>query len=113
MSTQYFLKQTIGSEDNFEKLASKPELDQSSFHYNLSDSVENSFCDKLVVQASRQQKDQAELAVFKMLETAADDSSFCSNSSRIQGLVTAAVLQSPQRLPSVSPGLQNSKSFVK
>lgn len=85
---------------------------QSSFHYDLSDSVENSFCDKLVVQASRQQKDQAELAVFKMLETAADDSSFCSNSSRIQGLVTAAVLQSPQRQPGVSPGLQTSKSFV-
>ena len=83
---------------------------QASPHYDLSDSVENSFCDKLVVQASRQQKDQAELAVFRMLETAADDSSFCSNSSRIQGLVTAAVLPSPMRQP--SPGLQSSKSFV-
>ena len=87
---------------------------QSSFHYDMSDSVENSFCDKLVVQASRQQKDQAELAVFRMLETAADDSSFCSNSSRIQGLVTKAVLQSPARQPGlgISPGLQSSKSFV-
>ena len=87
---------------------------QSSFHYNLSDSVENSFCDKLVVQASRQEKDRAELAVFKLLESAADDSSFCSNSSRIQGLVTAAVLQSPVRRPGLgeSPGLQTSKSFV-
>ena len=48
-----------------------------SFH--LSDSMENSFCDKLVVQASRQQKDQAELAVFKMLETVTDDDNSLSS----------------------------------
>ena len=31
--------------------------------YNLSDSVENSFCDKLSLMASRQEKDRAELEV--------------------------------------------------
>ena len=51
----------------------------SSFYNNLSDSVENSFCDKLVSQASRQQMDQAEPAVFKMLETAADDKNSLSS----------------------------------
>ena len=88
-------------------------------HYNLSDSVENSFCDKLVRQAGRQEKDKAELAVFQMLENAADDVSFCSNSSKIQSLVSAAVLQSPLRhqLPTnvstVTPHLASgSKSFI-
>ena len=99
----------------------------SSARFDLSDSVENSFCDRLVVQASRQEKDQAEVAVFQMLESAANDASFCSDSSRIQGLVTAAVLPSPHRqrpgpahsttpssvLPAATPRLQSSsKSFV-
>ena len=99
----------------------------SSARYDLSDSVENSFCDRLVVQASRQEKDQAEVAVFQMLESAANDASFCSDSSRIQSLVTAAVLPSPHRqrpgpahstnpssvLPAATPLLQSSsKSFV-
>ena len=101
----------------------------SSARYDLSDSVENSFCDRLVVQASRQEKDQAEVAVFQMLESAANDASFCSDSSRIQSLVTAAVLPSPHRqrpgpapststnpssvLPTATPRLQSSsKSFV-
>ena len=99
----------------------------SSARYDLSDSVENSFCDRLVVQASRQEKDQAEVAVFQMLESAANDASFCSDSSRIQNLVTAAVLPSPHRqrpgpahsttpssvLPAATPRLQSSsKSFV-
>ena len=101
----------------------------SSARYDLSDSVENSFCDRLVVQASRQEKDQAEVAVFQMLESAANDASFCSDSSRIQSLVTAAVLPSPLRqrpgpatststnpssvLPTATPRLQSSsKSFV-
>ena len=100
-----------------------------SARYDLSDSVENSFCDRLVVQASRQEKDQAEVAVFQMLESAANDASFCSDSSRIQSLVTAAVLPSPLRqrpgpatststnpssvLPTATPRLQSSsKSFV-
>lgn len=53
MSTQYFLKQTIGSEDNVKKLATKPELDQSSFHYmkqivlgdKLVEFMSSSFCE--------------------------------------------------------------------
>lgn len=49
----------------------RPAPAQSSFDYDLS--VENSFGDTLVVQASRQQMYQAELAVFKMLETTADE----------------------------------------
>ena len=69
--------------------------------YDLSDSVENSFCDKLSLVASRQEKDKAELEVFRMLESAANEASFCSNSSRIQSLVSAAVLPSPSREKSV------------
>ena len=70
--------------------------------YNLSDSVENSFCDKLSVMATRQEKDRAELEVFRQLETAANEASFCSNSSRIQNLVSEAILPSPSRQRSVS-----------
>ena len=70
--------------------------------YNLSDSVENSFCDKLSLMATRQDKDRAELEVFRQLETAANEASFCSNSSRIQNLVSEAVLPSPSRQRSVS-----------
>ena len=111
------------------KAAPAPAPVLSSARYDLSDSVENSFCDRLVVQASRQEKDQAEVAVFQMLESAANDASFCSDSSRIQSLVTAAVLPSPLRqrpgpatststnpssvLPTATPRLQSSsKSFV-
>ena len=113
------------------KAAPVPAPVLSSARYDLSDSVENSFCDRLVVQASRQEKDQAEVAVFQMLESAANDASFCSDSSRIQSLVTAAVLPSPHRqrpgpapsiststnpssvLPTATPRLQSSsKSFV-
>ena len=79
------------------KLFPKSSGNPTNSKYNLSDSVENSFCDKLVVQASRQEKDNKELAVFQMLENAANATSFCSNSSRIQGLMSGAVLQSPNR----------------
>ena len=65
--------------------------------FNLCDSVENSFCDRLAVQAGRQERDGAELAVFQRLEEAADDTSFCSESSRVQVLVSHAVLPSPAR----------------
>ena len=76
--------------------------------YDLSDSVENSFCDKLSLVASRQEKDKAELEVFRMLESAANEASFCSNSSRIQNLVSAAVLPSPCREKSVQPSFISS-----
>ena len=66
--------------------------------FNLCDSVENSFCDKLSVQAQRQEKDLKELAVFQLLEDAANDSSFCSNSSKIKSLVGNAMLPSPNRM---------------
>ena len=78
-------------------IQSPPKTLKLTPRYNLSDSVENSFCDKLSVAASRQEKDRAELEVFRMLETAANEASFCSNSSRIQNLVSAAVLPSPSR----------------
>eukprot|EP00092_Neocalanus_flemingeri_P092306 GFUD01117168.1.p1 GENE.GFUD01117168.1~~GFUD01117168.1.p1 ORF type:complete len:1013 (-),score=396.27 GFUD01117168.1:70-3108(-) len=65
--------------------------------FNLCDSVENSFCDKLSVQARRQEKDLRELAVFQQLEDAANDASFCSNSSKIKSLVSNAMLPSPNR----------------
>jgi len=79
------------------RLFPKVSSNNSTNKFNPSDSVENSFCDKLVVQASRQEKDSKELAVFQMLENAANDTSFCSNSSRIQSLINGAVLQSPHR----------------
>ena len=70
--------------------------------YNLSDSVENSFCDKLSLMASKQEKDRAELEVFRQLESAANEASFCSESSRIQSLVSGAVLPSPARQSKLS-----------
>lgn len=65
--------------------------------FNLCDSIENSFCDKLGQQAKRQAKDLKELEVFKQLEDAANSMSFCSNSSKINSLVTNAILPSPSR----------------
>merc|ERR1712142_4681 len=65
--------------------------------FNLCDSIENSFCDKLGQQAKRQAKDLKELEVFKQLEDAANSMSFCSNSSKINFLVTNAILPSPSR----------------
>jgi len=66
--------------------------------FNLCDSVENSFCDKLSLQAQRNMKDLKELEVFKMLEDAANDSSFCSNSSQIKSLVSNAILPTPNKI---------------
>ena len=67
------------------------------------DSVENSFREKLGVQEKKAQKDLKELAVFEMLEDAANDSSFCSTSSRVKTLLKGSVLPSPHRAPT-SPG---------
>ena len=50
--------------------------------------MENSFCDQLVVQASRQQMYQAELAVFKMLETTADEKNILARHRDNSGLAT-------------------------
>ena len=36
------------------------------------------------------QKELEELAAFEMLEEAADDSSFCSSSSKVKNLITSA-----------------------
>ena len=60
------------------------------------DSVENSFREKLSVQEKKNQKDLKELAVFEMLEDAANDSSFCSTSSRVKTLMNHSILPSPQ-----------------
>jgi len=70
--------------------------------FNLCDSVENSFCDKLTLQAQRHQKDLKELEVFQLLEDAANDSSFCSNSSKIKSLVSNAMLPTPNKNPNLS-----------
>ena len=41
------------------------------------------------------QKELEDLAAFEMLEEAADDSSFCSSSSRVKELIADTVLPSP------------------
>ena len=69
------------------------------------DSVENSFREKLSVQEKRNQKDLKELAVFEMLEDAANDSSFCSTSSRVKTLMNHSILPSPQVPPVNYPSL--------
>jgi len=71
--------------------------------FNLCDSVENSFCDKLSLQAQRHIKDMKELEVFQLLEDAANDSSFCSNSSQIKSLVTNAILPTPNKMGIPTP----------
>ena len=48
------------------------------------------------MQEKKNQKDLKELAVFEMLEDAANDSSFCSTSSRVKTLMNHSVLPSPQ-----------------
>ena len=58
--------------------------------------MENSFREKLSVQEKKNQKDLKELAVFEMLEDAANDSSFCSTSSRVKTLMNHSTLPSPQ-----------------
>ena len=58
--------------------------------------MENSFREKLSVQEKKNQKDLKELAVFEMLEDAANDSSFCSTSSRVKTLMDHSILPSPQ-----------------
>ena len=58
--------------------------------------MENSFREKLSVQEKKNQKDLKELAVFEMLEDAANDSSFCSTSSRVKTLMDHSTLPSPQ-----------------
>jgi len=64
---------------------------------NLHDSVENSFREKLHVAEKRHTKELKELAVFEMLEDAANDSSFCSTSSKVKTLVDHSILPSPSR----------------
>ena len=61
--------------------------------------MENSFREKLSVQEKKNQKDLKELAVFEMLEDAANDSSFCSTSSRVKTLMNHSILPSPQVPP--------------
>lgn len=61
----------------------------------LQDSVENSFREKLSVQEKKHAKELKELAVFEMLEDAANDSSFCSTSSRVKTLIDHSILPSP------------------
>lgn len=73
--------------------APKPSSLPSPLH---NDSVENSFREKLSVQEKKNQKDLKELAVFEMLEDAANDSSFCSTSSRVKTLMNHSILPSPQ-----------------
>jgi len=79
---------------------SKPRSDSppKPAKFNLCDSVENSFCDKLSLQAQRNMKDLKELEVFQLLENAANDSSFCSNSSQIKTLVSNAILPTPNKM---------------
>ena len=48
------------------------------------------------MQEKKNQKDLKELAVFEMLEDAANDSSFCSTSSRVKTLMNHSILPSPQ-----------------
>ena len=48
------------------------------------------------MQEKKNQKDLKELAVFEMLEDAANDSSFCSTSSRVKTLMDHSILPSPQ-----------------
>lgn len=64
---------------------------------NLHDSVENSFREKLHVAEKRHTKELKELAVFELLEDAANDSSFCSTSSKVKTLVDHSMLPSPSR----------------
>ena len=89
------LKPSISSSE-----LSKPRISPSPrpAKFNLCDSVENSFCDKLSLQAQKHQKDLKELEVFKMLEDAANDSSFCSNSSKIKSLVSNAMINTPNKM---------------
>ena len=51
------------------------------------------------MQEKKNQKDLKELAVFEMLEDAANDSSFCSTSSRVKTLMNHSILPSPQVSP--------------
>ncbi|XP_023336950.1 centromere protein J isoform X3 [Eurytemora carolleeae] len=64
---------------------------------NLGDSVENSFREKLHFQEKRHEKELKELAVFELLEDAANDTSFCSTSSRVKTLMDNSILPSPSR----------------
>ena len=87
---------------------SKPRSPLKAGKFNLCDSVENSFCDKLSLQAQRNMKDLKELEVFQLLENAANDSSFCSNSSKIKTLVSNAILPTPNKMTPTSKMINNS-----
>ena len=86
--------------------APRPSTQPSHSQYN--DSVENSFREKLSVQERKAQKDLKELAVFELLEDAANDSSFCSTSSRVKTLMQGSVLPSPHRGPAARLGFTSS-----
>ena len=86
----------------------EPKIRKRSNKFNLCDSVENSFCDKLSLQAQRNMKDLKELEVFQLLENAANDASFCSNSSQIKNLVSNAILPTPNKMVPTLKMMNNS-----